>query len=156
MKKFRGKRRYFRNLKKEAHVKNYDLDFSTDSWFDFWHTHIDFCGYGNDSIKIRKQHIQALFNLFHEANKELENWEKPYQLWIELSPEDSSMDALFIHSPNPNEENFPYEQPLNSMDVKRDLPSYVTDVIDVRHYQINSYETMEEEGESYKMFVVKL
>ncbi|AMA63051.1 hypothetical protein ASO14_1505 [Kurthia sp. 11kri321] len=31
MKKFRGKQRYFCNLEKETHIKNYDLDFDENS-----------------------------------------------------------------------------------------------------------------------------
>ncbi|MFG3613892.1 hypothetical protein [Rummeliibacillus stabekisii] len=42
MKKFRGKRRYFRNLWRETKVNNYDLKIEKDSWFDLWHTHLDF------------------------------------------------------------------------------------------------------------------
>lgn len=156
MKKFRGKRRYFRNLQKEAHIKNYDLDFSAESWFDFWHTHIDFCGHGNDAVNIRKQHLKALFNLFNEANKELEKCGKPYQLWIELCHEDASMDALFIHSPNPNADNFPHQHSLNPVNVKTELPAYLTDIINVEEYKIASYEMIEEEGSVEKLFVIQL
>lgn len=63
MKKFRGKKRYFRNLEKEASLEAHDLDFSDASWFDFWHTHLDFYGRGNESVRcgaesfIFKRHI---------------------------------------------------------------------------------------------------
>lgn len=79
MKKFRGKRRYFRNLKKEQNLDAYDLDFSDDSWFDFWHTHLDYDGYGNRSLKIRKIHIKSLFILTNNLNEKLKEWGHPYQ-----------------------------------------------------------------------------
>lgn len=40
MKKFRGKKRYFRNLWEE--VNTFDLQLDHDSWVYFWHTHLDF------------------------------------------------------------------------------------------------------------------
>ncbi len=156
MKKFRGKRRYFHNLEKETHIENHDLDFGEDSWFDFWHTHLDFCGYGNYSIKTRKQHLKGLFNLFYELKEKLENWRNPYQIWIEISSNDASMDAVFIHSPNPNEDNFPYKGLMNLVDVKSEIPSYLTEIIDVEHYKIESYENIDEDGRTDQVFVIQL
>lgn len=40
LKKFRGKKRYFRNLWEE--VNTFDLQLDPDDWFDFFHTHLDF------------------------------------------------------------------------------------------------------------------
>lgn len=142
MKKFRGKRRYFRNLKKEQNLDAYDLDFSDDSWFDFWHTHLDFDGYGNDSLKIRKKHIKSLFILLNNLNEKLKEWGHPYQIWVEISSNDSASDAVFVHSINPNETNFPYKIPhLCKNDIK--LPEYLIDVINLSEYMISSYETEE-------------
>ena len=42
MKKFRGKKRYFRNLEKEISLGAYNLDFSDATWFVFWHPPLDF------------------------------------------------------------------------------------------------------------------
>lgn len=155
MKKFRGKRRYFRNLEKETHVKNYGLGFDENSWFDFWHTHLDYYGYGNYSIKIRKQHLKGLFNLFNELEGELKNWGKPYQIWIEISSNDASMDTLFIHSSNPNEDNFPYKKLMNLADVRVEFPSYLTEIINVANYKIASYENIEEDGFIDQIFIIQ-
>lgn len=154
MKKFRGKQRYFRNLEKETHIKNYDLDFDENSWFDFWHTHLDYYRYGNYSIKIRKQHLKGLFNLFHELKGVLKKIGKTYQMWIEISSNDASMDTLFIHSPNPNEDNFPYKKLTNLVDVRSEIPSYLTEIIDVENYKIESYESIED-GITDKIFVIQ-
>lgn len=155
MKKFRGKRRYFHNLEKETHIKNYELDFDGNSWFDFWHTHLDYYGYGNYSIKIRKQHLKGLFNLFYELKEELENWGKPYQMWIEISSNDASIDALFIHSANPNEDNFPYKKLMNLVDVKSEIPSYLREIVNEENYKIENYKNIEEDGNFDEIFVIQ-
>ncbi|MFW0807624.1 hypothetical protein [Bacillus pumilus] len=57
MKKFGGKKRYFRNMWEE--VNTCDLKLDQDSWFYFWHTHLDFFGVGENSLKIRREHIKG-------------------------------------------------------------------------------------------------
>ena len=60
-KKKRGLRRYYKNLP----LKNSDwseLNFTDaeQAWFDLWHTHFDWDGYGNTSFKARKPHLDQL------------------------------------------------------------------------------------------------
>lgn len=138
MKKFRGKRRYFRNLQKEQQLSAYPLDFSPDSWFDFWHVHLDFHGYGNDSQKIRTAHIRALLHLMRELDTALHRWGQPYQVWIELSRLDAGTDAVFVHTNNPNDHNFPHTVPSLS-NRTGPLPDYLQS-IDLKDYQIRLYE----------------
>lgn len=69
--------------------------------------------------------------------------------------DDASMDAVFIHSPNPNEDNFPYKKLMNLVDVKSEIPSYLTEIIDVEHYKIESYENIED-GITDQVFVIQL
>ncbi|ACB60798.1 hypothetical protein Exig_1326 [Exiguobacterium sibiricum 255-15] len=139
MKKFRGKRRYFRNLQKEQQLSAYPLDFSPDSWFNFWHVHLDFDGRGNGHLKMRKAHVQALFHLMDELNAALQTWGQPYQLWIELSRLDAGLDAVFIHTNNPNDDNFPFTYPTLTEPTER-LPDYLQTVEGLEQYQIRSYE----------------
>ena len=35
------------------------MDFGEEGWFNLWHTHLDFVGLGNNSLKIRREHIKA-------------------------------------------------------------------------------------------------
>lgn len=64
------------------------------------------------------------------------------------------MDTLFIHSPNPNEDNFPYKKLTNLVDVRSEIPSYLTEIIDVENYKIESYESIED-GITDKIFVIQ-
>ncbi len=139
MKKFRGKRRYFRQLQAEQHLTAHHLDFSPDSWFDFWHVHLDFHGRGNGHLKVRKAHVQALFQLMNELDDALQAWGHPYQLWIELSRLDAGADAVFVHTNNPNGNNFPFVLPTLTKNPEP-LPAYLQDIADLEQYHIRSYE----------------
>ncbi|MED0800993.1 hypothetical protein NST32_11865 [Bacillus sp. FSL L8-0215] len=75
LKKFRGKKRYFRHMWEE--VNTCDLKLVRDSWFYFWHTHLDFFGVGGNSLKIRREHIKAHIALYYRLLKQLEGFEKP-------------------------------------------------------------------------------
>lgn len=106
MKKFRGKKRYFRNLWRKVYTLN--LELNEESWFDFWHIHLDFYGVGNKSLKVRREHIKAHLLLYDKLLKELESYQKPYQSWICIHQEDTGSDAVYIHTPNPNDDYFPH------------------------------------------------
>ena len=85
MKKFRGKRRYFRNLLRETTLEHNHLDFGQQAWFDLWHTHLDFWGLGNTSLKVRRAHIKAHLTLYENLIDKLQQLNQPYQTWIEIS-----------------------------------------------------------------------
>lgn len=139
MKKFRGKRRYFRNLEMQEQVEEHDLDFGKDSWFDYWHTHLDWYGYGNDSMKIRRQHTKSFLRLLNNMDETLKKWDKPYQLWLWFSRNDAGSDALFIHSENPNKDNFPYKNTMQPKEIGR-LPEFLEGLIDPNNYEIICYD----------------
>ena len=104
-KKFRGKKRYFRKILDEAH--SFSPSLGADDWYDMWHYHADWGGYGNLSWKYRLKHIEALCIIYKKFIENLPEFKKPYQLWIYLNQNDSGQDAVFFHTPNPNENNFP-------------------------------------------------
>lgn len=106
MKKFRGKKRYFRHLKEDSLSLFQELD--TTSWFDFAHIHLDWYGVGNLRGNYRKEHIRQYLALYEVAYDSFEALHKEVQLWVYLDAHDAGQDALFIHSENPNETEFPY------------------------------------------------
>lgn len=93
----------------ETKMTDLDLDFSggQNSWFDLWHTHVDWEGQGNRNWKLRQVYLNQLIELFTELKRELKQYPKDYQLWIIIDEQDSAEDAVYIHSKNPNEDNFP-------------------------------------------------
>ncbi|MEK5069607.1 hypothetical protein [Sporosarcina sp. FSL K6-1508] len=144
MKKFRGKRRYFRNLSREVSLDNYNLQFDNEGWFDLWHTHLDFSGIGNDSLKIRREHIKAHLALYKNLLKKLEPFEKPYQTWIHLDDEDAGTDAVFIHTPNPNEDNFPLK--VENLNWNCTIPTSFKDLINLEENNVAYYKSESEGG----------
>ena len=120
MKKQRGLKRYYNNLQ----TKNDDwsgLNFidPEKSWFDLWHTHFDWYGYGNHSFKKRKPHLDKLFRHFDLLIEKAKTLKTDYQIWATLFDKDSSSDALFLHTPNPNNNNFPWK--IKDLSVKSNL-----------------------------------
>lgn len=110
MKKVRGQKKYYKRLKTEN-----DLDKATwlnfenpDVWLDNWHLHFDWKGFGNNSFKKRKPHLDKLIRHFGVLEKETKKLDKEFQLYAVLLDRDSYSDALFVNTPNPNNK-FPWK-----------------------------------------------
>lgn len=85
------------------------LNFSGDSssWFDLWHTHSDWQGEAQNNLEKRIASIKKLITLYEQFRQKLKTYPRPFQLWIEIWEDDSSEDAVYIHTANPNNDNFP-------------------------------------------------
>lgn len=111
IKKHRGLKRYYKNLATENDLDNATwLDFdNSETWFDNWHLHFDWKGYGNDSFKKRKPHLDKLFRHFDLLVDKTKQLKTDFQLYSILLDFDSYSDALFLHTPNPNNSQFPFK-----------------------------------------------
>ncbi|WP_339147156.1 MULTISPECIES: hypothetical protein [unclassified Sutcliffiella] len=145
MKKFRGKKRYFNNIWKQ--VNSVQLDLNNESWFDFYHIHLDWYGVGNESVKIRREHIKAYLALYERLLNQLKECEGPYQTWISLDGEDSGQDAVFVHTPNPNDDNFPHK--IDKLNWSCDIPITFSDLIDKEKFNIGHYDSSFGDGHCY-------
>lgn len=92
---------------KEEILKHLDFSGGSNSWFDGWHTHVDWEGEGNQDWESRKKFIDELVDFYYELQAKLRDYPNPYQLYIWILESDSAEDAIYIHTPNPNEDNFP-------------------------------------------------
>ena len=108
LKKHRGLKRYYKNIA----IEN---DFDKIKWLDFdnpntlnkdWHLHLDWYGYGNNSFKRRKPHLDKLFRHFDILVDRTKNWKLDFQLYTILLDFHSSSDVLFFHTPNPTNGRF--------------------------------------------------
>jgi hypothetical protein len=110
MKKLRGQKRYYNRLKTENDLdKATWLNFeSPDIWLNNWHLHFDWNGVGNNSFKKRKPFLDKLIRHFTILEKETKKLNKKFQLYAVLLDNDSYSDALFVNTPNPNNE-FPWK-----------------------------------------------
>lgn len=101
--KKRGKRRYYRTLARDAA----DFGEELSGWYDLMHWHVDWDGIGNLSWRSRRAHLAALFTTYERLLAQLDGWSEPHQCWVHIDPADSSFDAVYLHTKNPNRDNFP-------------------------------------------------
>jgi hypothetical protein len=52
--------------------------------------------------------LKAIFSAFDRALEQLKTYQAPNQIWIFISQHDSCQDTIYFHTPNPNQDNFPY------------------------------------------------
>lgn len=133
MRKQRGLKRYYKNLS----IKN-DLDEATwldfdssKTWFDNWHLHFDWKGYGNNSFKRRRPHLDKLFRHFDILVDRTKKLRTDFQLYAILFDFDSSSDALFLYTPNPNNSQFPYkisDLQLTTTLINKQLNDYINNL----------------------------
>lgn len=90
-----------------AITKKLDFSGEENSWFDFWHTHIDWNGDGNKNWILREKFLEKLLTEFENVKSELKKFPNEYQTWILIDENDSGEDGIYIHTKNPNSENFP-------------------------------------------------
>lgn len=90
-------------------LQGLDFSGSPEAFFNLWHNHVDWDGEGNQSWEKRKFYLDKLISSFEEAKSELMNYPIPFQCWLWIDENDSSQDAIYIHTVNPNEQNFPIE-----------------------------------------------
>ena len=76
--------------------------------------------------------------LYSSLLENLQAFEKPYQAWIELVDEEAGLDAVYLHTPNPNEDNFPLKIENISWDCA--IPNYLKDLINVNQFNIGHYQ----------------
>ena len=77
-------------------------------WFDLWHAHVDWDGEGNRGPESRRVCLRALFAAWADAELLAGELLCSWQSWLVIDSRDSAQDAVYLHSPNPNRENFPY------------------------------------------------
>lgn len=107
--RLRGQGRYFRGVERRA--ASFELDVRADAWWDHWHYHADWEGWGNRGWRLRRAHLGALITVFQAIASRRAELHVPFQAWIFLSGADAGADATYLHTPNPNAENFPLRLP---------------------------------------------
>lgn len=123
--KERGRRRYYRTLRRKA------AEFRVEpiGWYDLMHWHVDWPGYGNRRWRERREHLAALFTMFRQLLAETRDWPTPHEAWLFIRAADSSQDAVYLHTRNPNRDNFPLDVASMRWDVEvpERLREFMTD-----------------------------
>ena len=124
--RFRGQARYYRALSAEID----DALPDPTEWFDLWHYHADWDGYGNLSARHRSAHLRAHAAFFRRAAEALAVRTEPFQLWLYLSASDAGTDAVYIHTSNPNGTRFPVHVMVQDWG-RSDIASYLQSEFDL-------------------------
>jgi hypothetical protein len=82
------------------------LDLS--SWFDYWHTHVDWDGRGNAHAENRADVAASTVRVLRHLATRAEVRHEPLQIWATLCS-DTMSNAVYAHSPNPNGTPYPAE-----------------------------------------------
>jgi len=135
-KKQRGLKRYYKNLTTKIdpdEIAKMHAD-NPKTWFKSQHLHFDWRGYGNNSFQRRKPHLEKLFRHFDVLVKKTENLKTGFQLYVVLCDYHSASDALFLHTPNPENKQFPFK--ISDLQITSTLANKsMNDYID----QLNGY-----------------
>ena len=130
--------------------KELNLDFSggPKSWFDLWHTHLDWDGIGNRNWETRKIFLEEILETFDQLKSNLMSYPNDFQLWIMIDEKDSGQDGIYIHTENPNADNFPLKLAAdNTNGIKdRDLRQFL-DSLDLEKVRVRT-----SEGDVYYLF----
>ena len=106
LRKPRGQRRHYRWLQRWS--ASFSVRLGPEHWYDLWHLHPDHMGWGNRSGRARRQHFLALVRAIERVLHQTTSYQHPFQTFLSISGRDSSLDAIYFHTPNPNADNFPH------------------------------------------------
>ncbi len=85
-----------------------DLDrVDINSWFDLWHTHIDWKSKGNKCPETRLAAANLTYSVFQLAEQKAKARTAPIQLWA-IFYSDTGRNAIYYHTPNDNGSDFPF------------------------------------------------
>jgi hypothetical protein len=84
----------------------YQLDLGPEAWFDLWHVHARWEGDEEPEWKEREPLLHELFSGYQLLAERLQHFPKAFQLWLYLDAPQGHNDAIYLHSPNPNRNNF--------------------------------------------------
>lgn len=103
------------------------------SWFDYWHTHVDWKGKGNRCPESRRRVIEIGYGLLQVLEQRNLGRQDPLQRWMTVA-ENAADDAVWMHSPNPNGTPFPHD----FAGVEWDFSDHevLNELVDLRLYRI--------------------
>jgi len=129
-KKHPDKRYYHRLFRKASRFR---VDLEKREWFNLWHQHFDWEGFGDINRMHHRRHLSALLRALARARVELLESGTPYQLFAIVHERDSGGDAVFVHTENPHDTVFPC--PLIGRALKM-LPPLLAGRVDLDLYRV--------------------
>jgi hypothetical protein len=97
-------------------------------WFDLWHTHLFLKNVDLLEPPARREGLRALFAAWSPVETAAGRLTCPWQSWLVIDPAEPDQNAIYLHTPNPNCENFPY--PFEGVTWGADPPGWLSEFID--------------------------
>ena len=123
---------YYRKLAKRSRA--FTVNLAEKQWSDMHHEHFDENWMGNESRLARVRHLNAHLRALRQARLELLHEQMPYQLFAWLDLKESQNSAVYIHTPNPNGSEFPFDMQCQDEEVA--TPHILTSRVDRRLYRV--------------------
>ncbi len=77
-------------------------------WFDLWHSHPASGDSGAPGSDAWRKRLRSLFAAWGRVEIAAGRLARPWQSWLVIDPAEPGQDAVYLHTPNPNRDNFPY------------------------------------------------
>ncbi|MCS3809500.1 hypothetical protein [Xanthomonas sp. 4461] len=120
--------RYWARAEAKARAAVDRLD--QESWFDLWHTHLDWDGRGRASVEDRQMVNAVAVRVLCYLEERLAHRGAAVQLWADLNS-DTVDTGIYAHSANPNGTTFPATFP--NLDWQQALPVEVAAILPATH-----------------------
>ncbi|MCS3748131.1 hypothetical protein FHY18_003764 [Xanthomonas arboricola] len=120
--------RYWARAEAKARAAVDRLD--PESWFDLWHTHLDWDGRGRGSAEDRQMVNAVAVRVLCYLEERLAHRGAAGQLWADLNS-DTMDTGIYAHSANPNGTTFPATFP--NLDWQQALPVEVAAILPATH-----------------------
>jgi hypothetical protein len=103
------------------------------SWFDYWHTHVDWHGRGNNRSENIPEIAATTVRLLQHFELLAKGRAEPIQLWASLCS--NTMDnAVYAHSQNPNGSSYPHD--FHEVTWDASVPDWVAAAVPSNTHQI--------------------
>jgi hypothetical protein len=126
-------KRYWDKMREFAVRSFSNLD--PNSWFDYWHCHIDWQGKGDKRQKNRESSIKLGYEILKMAEDFTSKTNGPIQFWWFIH-ESSYDDAIYLHSPNDNGTPYPYD--FAEVTWGKNDNKVLAEVVDTEQYKIGT------------------
>jgi hypothetical protein len=143
-KRTRDLKKHYRNIERE--LREFNIDMSEESWYQMWHTHLDWEGITTKSKKHRKIHILYYLKFLDKIDMQAKENKRNLQTWIYLSGDNGAYDAIYLHTQNPYSE-FPIK--FKNIDWDIEIPLIFTDLVDLSRFKIGKLKGEKENVYSY-------